>query len=127
MDPQIGDPSMLTTTAGLVLKKMAGGFDPRSALFFGTISLVSMLASTRSSDITTSPDGMAWLTAEITSCEDALSSDGKFALVILIPEKFTSRSATATLVCASTRTVPNCGLVAPTGVYATAAYAVSIC
>ena len=54
---QIGSPSMLTSTAGVLLKKIGGGSAFTPSTFFGMIWLVSMLASTRSSAITRSSSG----------------------------------------------------------------------
>ena len=48
---------MLTSTAGVLLKKIGGGSAFTPSTFFGMIWLVSMLASTRSSAITRSSSG----------------------------------------------------------------------
>ena len=54
---QIGSPSRLTSTAGVLLKKIVGGSAFTPSTFFGMIWLLSTLASTRSSAITRSSFG----------------------------------------------------------------------
>src|SRR4051812_24340709 len=81
-----------------------------------------MAASTRSRAITRSwrgPEELISATAVVSCSRDSV---GKFADVIANSEKLTSRSATATLVAASIRTVPSAGAVSAAPVYDTAEY-----
>ena len=57
---QIGSPSRFTSTAGVLLKKIAGGSAFMPSMFFGMIWLLSTLARTRSRAITRSSSGIAF-------------------------------------------------------------------
>src|SRR5262245_40901061 len=117
---QIGSPSMLTITAGVLLKKIGGGSAFTPSTFFGTIWLLSRFASTRSSAITRSSSGSDLSMSDVISLTFSFGSVGKFASTIFMFEKLTSRSATATFVSASSLTVPSAGLSAVCGRYDTA-------
>ncbi len=67
MGLQIGSPSRLTMTAGVLLKNTAGGSAFTPSTFFGMIWLLSTLASTRSSAITRPCWTMLLVTAVTTS------------------------------------------------------------
>ena len=115
-----GSPSMFTITAGVLLKNTVGGSDLMPSTVFGTIWLLSILASTRSSAMMRSSSGMALSIWAVISRTWSFASDGKLASVIVIFWNFTRRSARATLVSASTFTVPGVALSAVVERYDTA-------
>ena len=107
---QIGSPSMLTSTAGVLLKKIGGGSAFTPSTFLGMIALVSMLASTRSSAITRSSSGIAAVISETIVLTCSRGTVGKLDSAILNSEKLTSRWSTATVVLDSNLRVPSAGL-----------------
>ena len=117
---QIGSPSRFTITAGVLLKKMVGGSALMPSTFFGTIGLLSTLASTRSSAITRSSSGIALSICAMISRTCSFGSVGKFASTIFIALKLTSRSSSATFVSASSLIVPIAGLSSAFARYETA-------
>ena len=104
---------MLTSTAGVWLKKIVGGSALRPSTFFGMIWLVSILASTRSRAITRSSSGSDTVISETTALTVSRWRVGKLDSTILKSEKLTSRSSTATLVADSSLIVPRAGSLAP--------------
>src|SRR5262245_43031448 len=106
---QIGSPSIFMITAGTLLKKIVGGSALMPSTFFGTIWLLSMLASTRSSAITFSSSGIALSMASLIVRTWSFESVWKLASVTLMAVRLTRRSATDTFVSASSLTVPTAG------------------
>ena len=94
---QIGSPSRLTITAGVLLKKIVGGSALTPSTFFGTIWLLSTLARTRSSAITRSSSG--WPSRSAPRPRDAApsASVGKLASAIFRFLKLTRRSSSGHL------------------------------
>ena len=80
---QIGSPSMFTSSAGFLLKKIVGGSAFTPSMFLGMIWLRSMLASTRSSPITRSSLGTVLSISATTSRNCSLGRVGKLDSVIL--------------------------------------------
>ena len=77
---QIGSPSMFTSSAGFLLKKIGGGSAFTSFTSLGMIWLLSMLASTRSREITRSWSGIALTISATTSRVSSFFTVGKLRL-----------------------------------------------
>src|SRR5262245_41510080 len=120
---QIGSPSIFTMIAGFLLKKIGGGSAFTPSWFFGTIWLLSILASTRSSAMTRSSLGMALSIPLTMSRTVSFGIEPKLASAIFRFSRLTSRSLVETLVVASILMVPIWGLSLGLALYDTALWA----